>query len=151
MTISENVTMSKLGSFGRFGIVLPGLQNKNTGRWIEKLQIKCQSPLQKAQELSGGNQQKLVLAKSLAADCKILIVDEPTRGIDVGAKTEIHSLIDELAGSGKAVLLISSELPELINLSTNIIVFRQGRITGSLSREKASQEKVLRLMAGINN
>jgi ABC-type sugar transport system ATPase subunit len=80
-----------------------------------------------------------------------LIVDEPTRGIDVGAKAEIHSLIDELAGKGKAVLLISSELPELINLATNILVFRQGKIAGSLARNEVTQQKVLRLMAGLRN
>jgi ABC-type sugar transport system ATPase subunit len=119
------------------------------GKYFNQLRVKAASLNVSALSLSGGNQQKIVLAKALAAECDILMVDEPTRGIDVGAKAEIHSLIDELAGSGKAILLISSELPELINLSTNIIVFRLGKIVGELSREEASQEKVLRLMAGI--
>jgi ABC-type sugar transport system ATPase subunit len=99
--------------------------------------------------LSGGNQQKIVLAKWLAAHSRILILDEPTRGVDVGAKAEIHALIDELAASGNAVILISSELPEVLNLSTRILVLREGRIAGELTREKATQYAVMRLMAGI--
>ena len=99
--------------------------------------------------LSGGNQQKVVIAKWLARKLKVLIVDEPTRGVDVGAKAEIHGLIDELAREGCAVLLISSELPELINLSTRILIMREGRSVGELSREQANQERVVSLMAGI--
>jgi ribose transport system ATP-binding protein len=99
--------------------------------------------------LSGGNQQKVVLAKWLARGGKLLIVDEPTRGVDVGAKAAIHGLIDDLASKGLAVMLISSELPEVINLSTRILVMRDGSIAGELSREKANQESVLRLMAGV--
>ena len=99
--------------------------------------------------LSGGNQQKLVIAKWLAAQCRILLVDEPTRGVDVGAKAEIHGLMDELAQHGTAILLISSELPELLNLSTRILVLREGRIAGTLTRNEATQEKVLRMMAGF--
>ena len=99
--------------------------------------------------LSGGNQQKLVLAKWLAAQCQILILDEPTRGVDVGAKAEIHALIDELASRGAGVLLISSELPEVLNLCTRIIVLRQGRIAGELPRAAATQDGLMRLMAGV--
>ena len=99
--------------------------------------------------LSGGNQQKIVLARWLAAQSKILILDEPTRGVDVGAKAEIHALIGELAEQGAAILLISSELPELLNLSDRILVLRAGRIVGELARAEASQERLLRLMAGL--
>ena len=99
--------------------------------------------------LSGGNQQKLVLAKWLAARCRILILDEPTRGVDVGAKAEIHALIDQLAADGNAVILISSELPEVLHLSTRILVLREGRVAGELSREAANQAAVMRLMAGL--
>ena len=98
--------------------------------------------------LSGGNQQKVVLARWLAARCDVLLLDEPTRGVDIGAKGEIHALIDELAARGAAVLLISSELPELLSLSTRIMVLRDGRVAGELSRAEATQEAVLRLMAG---
>jgi ABC-type sugar transport system ATPase subunit len=152
MSAAENICLSVLEKIANFFRVIKRKEMlKVVDKYFNLLKVKAASVWVMALSLSGGNQQKLVLAKSLAADCKILMVDEPTRGIDVGAKAEIHSLIDELAGSGKAVLLISSELPELINLSTNILVFREGRITGSLSRDEVSQEKVLRLMAGINN
>jgi ABC-type sugar transport system ATPase subunit len=99
--------------------------------------------------LSGGNQQKIVLARWLAAQSKILILDEPTRGVDVGAKAEIHALIGELAEQGAAILLISSELPELLNLSDRILVLRAGRMVGEVARAEASQERLLRLMAGL--
>lgn len=150
MTAAENICLSVLEKISNFFRAIKKNQLLDVvEKYFNLLKIKAASFWVVAMNLSGGNQQKLVLAKSLAADCKILLVDEPTRGIDVGAKAEIHSLIDQLAGSGKAVLLISSELPELINLSTNILVFRQGKIAGSLARDQVSQEKVLRLMAGI--
>ena len=90
--------------------------------------------------LSGGNQQKVVLAKWLAARCRVLILDEPTRGVDVGAKAEIHALIDALAAEGNAVLLISSELPEIMRLSTRVLVLREGRLVGELPRAEVTQE-----------
>ena len=99
--------------------------------------------------LSGGNQQKIVLARWLAAKSKMLILDEPTRGVDVGAKAEIHALIGELAEQGAAILLISSELPELLNLSDRILVLRAGRMVGEVARAEANQERLLRLMAGL--
>jgi ABC-type sugar transport system ATPase subunit len=99
--------------------------------------------------LSGGNQQKLVLAKWLAARCRVLILDEPTRGVDVGAKAEIHALIGRLAAEGTGILLISSELPELVALSTRILVLRDGRLVGALERDQANQESLLRMMAGL--
>jgi ABC-type sugar transport system ATPase subunit len=100
--------------------------------------------------LSGGNQQKIVLARWLAARCRILILDEPTRGVDVGAKAEIHALIDRLAADGSAVLLISSEMPELLALSTRIVVLRAGRVVGALTRAQASEEAVAHLMTGVD-
>ena len=100
--------------------------------------------------LSGGNQQKLVLAKWLAARCRVLILDEPTRGVDVGAKAEIHALIGRLAAEGTGVLLISSELPELVALSTRILVLRDGRLVGELPRADADPESLLRMMAGLD-
>ncbi|HOE98065.1 MAG TPA: sugar ABC transporter ATP-binding protein, partial [Candidatus Sumerlaeota bacterium] len=96
------------------------------------------------------NQQKLVIARWLAARCDVLIVDEPTRGIDVGAKAEIHGLIDRVARDGNAVLLISSELPEVLNLSTRILVLREGQLAGELSRDAADQAALLRLMARLD-
>jgi ABC-type sugar transport system ATPase subunit len=100
--------------------------------------------------LSGGNQQKIALAKWLARECAILIVDEPTRGVDLGAKAEIHHLLDELACQGLGLLVISSELPEVMNLSRRIIVMRQGRMAGELARSDFSQPALMRLMAGLD-
>ncbi len=152
MNVAENICLSVLKKISN---LFRAIKKKKlldlVDRYFNLLRIKAASPWGATLNLSGGNQQKLVLAKSLATDCNILMVDEPTRGIDVGAKAEIHSLIDELAGKGNAILLISSELPELINLATNILVFREGRTTGFLTRDQVSQETVLRLMAGIQN
>jgi ABC-type sugar transport system ATPase subunit len=117
--------------------------------YFDRLRVRAPGTDAPTAGLSGGNQQKLVLAKWLAARCRILILDEPTRGVDVGAKAEIHALIDQLAAQGSGVILISSELPEILNLSTRIIVLREGRVAGELSREQASQEAVMRLMAGV--
>jgi len=152
MNVAENICLSILEKISNFFKSIRKIKLLEfVDKYFHLLKIKAASPWVQALGLSGGNQQKLVLAKSLATDCNILIVDEPTRGIDVGAKAEIHSLIDELAGKGKAILLISSELPELINLATNLLVFRQGKITGSLARDEVTQQKVLRLMAGLGN
>jgi len=99
--------------------------------------------------LSGGNQQKVVIAKWLALRPKVLILDEPTRGIDVGAKAEVHHLISELAAQGVAVLMISSELPEILGMSDRILVMREGRIVGDVARADASQEGIMRLATGV--
>src|SRR5690606_15642666 len=110
---------------------------------VEALAIKTPSVKQKARNLSGGNQQKVVIAKWLTADTDILIFDEPTRGIDVGAKSEIYKLLNELARQGKSIIMISSELPEILRMSHRIIVMCEGRITGALSAAEATQEKIM--------
>ena len=107
--------------------------------------IKTSGRDQLALHLSGGNQQKVVLAKWLAIKPKILIVDEPTRGVDVGAKKEIHAILDQLAGEGVAIIMISSELPEILGMSDRIIVMHEGQIKGELLRREATQEKILTL------
>jgi ABC-type sugar transport system ATPase subunit len=112
---------------------------------IERLAIRCSSPRQLVNNLSGGNQQKVALAKWLALRPKLLILDEPTRGIDVGAKAEVHALIDELAHEGIGIILISSELPEVLNMSDRIIVVAEGELVGELSRHEATQERCLEL------
>ena len=150
MSALSNTTLATLGKLARLGFIRrarrsasrPGPTSSGCG---------CAPPARTsiAAGLSGGNQQKLVLAKWLAAQCRILILDEPTRGVDVGAKAEIHALIDELAADGCAVILISSELPEVMHLSTRILVLREGRIAGELAREEATQAAVMRLMAGV--
>jgi ABC-type sugar transport system ATPase subunit len=117
--------------------------------YFRKLSVRAPSIETAVAGLSGGNQQKVAIAKWLARQAKLLIVDEPTRGVDVGAKAAIHQLVDDLAQQGVAIMLISSELPEVLNLSTRIIVMRQGKIVGEVPRQIATQENVLRLMAGV--
>jgi ABC-type sugar transport system ATPase subunit len=123
-------------------------------RWIadyfQRLNVRAASPEVPIATLSGGNQQKLMLAKCLMRRCRIILLDEPTRGVDVGAKAEIHRLIDELAAAGHAILMISSELPELLRLSTRIAVMREGCVAGVVDRADATQEKIMQLMAGCN-
>jgi ABC-type sugar transport system ATPase subunit len=116
-------------------------------RLSKRLRVKAPSVESITAGLSGGNQQKVALAKWLTRSCDLLIVDEPTRGVDVGAKAEIYQLLDEVACQGVAVLMISSELPELLNLSRRIIALREGFKTGELNYDEFSQEKLLHLMA----
>ena len=143
-----NFSLPTLSRFSRFGFVSAAREREEALRFFGRLRVKSSSLDAPVAELSGGNQQKVVLAKWLARHATLLIADEPTRGVDVGAKAAIHELLDELARSGVAVLLISSELPEVLNLSTRIIVLREGRIVGEMPRANATQESVLRLMAG---
>ena len=119
--------------------------------YFNRLRVRAPSPDAVVAGLSGGNQQKIVLARWLAANSRVLILDEPTRGVDVGAKAEIHALIGDLAAQGAAILLISSELPELLSLSRRILVLRAGRAAGELPREVATQDVLLRLMAGLGD
>ncbi len=149
MTASGNTTLATLGSLARLTFISHRAERAVARTYFERLRVRAPGLEAPTAGLSGGNQQKLVLAKWLAARCQILILDEPTRGVDVGAKAEIHALVDDLAARGSGVILISSELPEILNLSTRVIVLRQGRIAGELPRGRATQEAVMRLMAGI--
>lgn len=148
MGCSENISLAVLSQLSRGGLLDRSSERDLAAKSFGELAIKASSIEAPVGSLSGGNQQKVVLAKWLARKGRVLIVDEPTRGVDVGAKAAIHSLIDALARAGMAVILISSELPELLQLSSRIIVMREGRQVGGLSRDEADQESVLRLMAG---
>jgi ABC-type sugar transport system ATPase subunit len=148
MRTRENVSLPTLSRLARLGWVDRARERRTVGAFFDRLAVKATQETETV-ALSGGNQQKLVMAKWLAAGGDVLVLDEPTRGVDVGAKTEIHAWIDRLAAEGKAVLLISSELPELLNLSTRIVVLRAGRVVGELARAAATQDAVLRLMAGL--
>jgi ABC-type sugar transport system ATPase subunit len=150
MRARENTTLPTLESLARFGWVQRSAEREVAQSYIDRLRVRTHSMDATTAGLSGGNQQKLVLAKWLAAKSDILILDEPTRGVDVGAKAEIHAWIDRLASEGAAILLISSELPELLNLSTRLLVLRAGRLVGEVSREDATQDGLLRLMAGLD-
>jgi ABC-type sugar transport system ATPase subunit len=143
-----NTTLPTLQALSRLTFIRHRAERGLARSYFDRLRVRVSGLDALAAGLSGGTQQKLVLAKWLAAKCRILILDEPTRGVDVGAKAEIHVLIDELASAGTAVLLISSELPEVLHLSTRIIVLRHGRVAGELSRAEATQAGLMRLMAG---
>jgi ribose transport system ATP-binding protein len=118
---------------------------KTSREYVETLRIKTPSVAQTVKNLSGGNQQKVVIAKWLVKDCDILIFDEPTRGIDVGAKEEIYRLLNDLAQQGKSIIMISSELPEILRMSHRIVVMSEGRVTGTLDTGEATQESVMHL------
>jgi len=150
MNVRENLTLPFLNRFrGRVGIVRRGEERRQAEAAMRRLAIRAPGTETAVAALSGGNQQKIVLAKGTAAGASVLIVDEPTRGVDVGAKREIHELLARLAAEGAAILLISSDLPELLDLSHRVAVLRQGRIAAELTRAEATPEAVLRHMAGV--
>ena len=145
MTVRENATMCVHGRVSnRLGMIRAADERELTDRYIRELQIKVSDREQVVRQLSGGNQQKVVLAKWLAIRPKVLILDEPTRGIDVGAKAEVHRIVGELADAGVAVLLISSELPEILHLCDRVLVMHEGRLTGDFPRDQATEETVMR-------
>ena len=145
----RNTSLPTLGRLSRFGWIQRRRERRQTVALFDQLRVRTPGLDAVVAGLSGGNQQKVVLAKWLAAKPRILILDEPTRGVDVGAKAEIHALIGQLAAQGTAILVISSELPEVLRLSTRILVLRDGRLVGEVPREDASQDTLLRLMAGL--
>ena len=144
--VTANVVLSSLTErFARFGFVRKRAMRATARELVGSLRVKTPSVDQTVKNLSGGNQQKVVLAKWLARDCDVLIVDEPTRGIDVGAKEEIYALLNSLAGQGKSIIMISSELPEVLRMSHRVVVMSEGRITGELPAAQATQERVMHL------
>ena len=146
-SIKNNITLSILDRIARFGFV-PRSERATADRFAKELSIRGGNLSDPVSRLSGGNQQKVVLAKSLAREPSILLLDEPTRGIDVGAKSEIYRLIDDLAKEGKAILLISSELEEVLSMSDRIVVMREGHVTGEFERKEATQENVMTAATG---
>jgi len=145
----HNLSLAILRRLSRFGWLRRRAERSVATEYFDRLRVRTPSFDTVVAGLSGGNQQKIVLARWLAARATVLILDEPTRGVDVGAKAEIHALIGELASRGSAILLISSELPEILTLATRIIVLRAGRLVGEVAREQATQDRLLRLMAGL--
>ena len=142
--IRRNITLANLGGVSKATVIDDGREFKVANDYRQKMRIRCSSVLQPVVNLSGGNQQKVVLAKWLFADPEVLILDEPTRGIDVGAKFEIYTLMAELAAAGKCVVMISSEMPELLGLCDRIYVMNEGRFVGEFAGAEASQEKIMR-------
>ena len=144
MDVEANIVLASFHKFlGLLGVVNNGKTHATGKHYVQALTIKTPSLQQKVKNLSGGNQQKVVIGKWLTADTDVLIFDEPTRGIDVGAKSEIYHLLNELAQQGKSIIMISSELPEILRMSHRIIVMCEGRITGELTAAEATQERIM--------
>lgn len=143
LSVADNTVMAKLDDFVSGGIVNEAKIAAVTKEYVEKLDLKTPSIRQLVRNLSGGNQQKVVIAKWLVRDCDILIFDEPTRGIDVGAKSEIYKLMNRLAGEGKSIIMISSEMPELLRMSDRVLVMCEGKITGEIDISEATQEGIM--------
>ena len=149
LRVEQNIGLPTLARRSGFGWIRGRREVELAREYVRRLSVRPDDVRNDTATLSGGNQQKVVLAKWLAARCPVLLIDEPTRGVDVGAKSEMHALIDQLAHEGTAIVLVSSELPEVLNLSTRIMVLRSGHIAGELSREEADQGTVMRMMAGV--
>jgi ribose transport system ATP-binding protein len=143
MSVGQNMTLPSLREFSTAGYIRRGAENARAQSFVQQLSIKTPSLTHKVEYLSGGNQQKVLIARWLMKKLSVIILDEPTRGIDVGAKVEIHRLIDELAKGGLAVIVMTSEMPELLGVSDRILVMSNGRITGEFDQADATQEKIL--------
>ncbi|GAB0117993.1 sugar ABC transporter ATP-binding protein [Acidisoma sp. 7E03] len=144
-SVRDNVCLAILGRLQKWRVVSRAEEGRIARRYVQELRVRTPSIEQEVATLSGGNQQKTVLARWLARDAKLLILDEPTRGVDVGAKADIYAIIDRLAAQGSAILVISSELPEVLGLADRILVMQGGRIRGELPRDDATEEAILRL------
>jgi ribose transport system ATP-binding protein len=149
-SVEENLGLVTMRAATRGGLVDLKGQREAAARIAEQLGVRMAGLGQHVRTLSGGNQQKVVIGKWLLADTKVLILDEPTRGIDVGAKVEIYQLINELTAAGAAVLMISSDLPEVLGMSDRVLVMAQGRIAGELSADEATQDSVMALAVSTN-
>ncbi|MEK6570923.1 MAG: ATP-binding cassette domain-containing protein, partial [Bacteroidota bacterium] len=148
MSVKENISLPNLKTLLR-GVFIDRKKEKDaTSHYVDQLSIKTPSLAQPVEYLSGGNRQKVVLARWLFTKCKLLIFDEPTAGIDVGVKYEIYNIINQLAAKGIGIIVISSQLPELLGICSRLGVMCEGRLTGTLSREEATQEKVMTLATG---
>ena len=150
MGVGWNISFPIIRRLSKYGIVNTKTENEIAEKYKRRINIKTPSLMQRVINLSGGNQQKVVLAKSLAAESDILIFDEPTRGIDVGAKQEIYNLMCELANNGIAIMMISSDMEELLGMSDRIIVLCEGKLAGEVQREQFSQDYILDLASGTH-
>jgi rhamnose transport system ATP-binding protein len=150
MSITDNITIAVLDELTRHGWLCPEREYEVATKMLELLQIKAPTIFHPVSSLSGGNQQKVVVAKLLAARLRILILDEPTHGVDVGAKAAIHQIMSDLAREGFGILMISSEMPEILGMSDRILVMCEGRVSGILTREEATQEKLMEMAVNID-
>jgi ribose transport system ATP-binding protein len=148
LNVKDNISLPFLRDVSRAGLIQGGRERELAQRQCERLRVRTPSTLQEVGLLSGGNQQKVVLAKWLQHMPRVLVLDEPTRGIDVGAKSEIYALMDQLAGQGLAILMISSDLEEILGMSDRVLVMHEGRLAGEVARADLSEEAVMRLATG---
>jgi ribose transport system ATP-binding protein len=147
-SIADNLTLTKMKTFGRFGWIVGRRQNRITRRWVDQLRVKCREVTQPIGQLSGGNQQKVAIARLLEHPARIFLLDEPTRGIDVGSKAQIYQLIGELAAAGKAVVVVSSYLPELLGLCDTIGVMSRGELAAVRPRAEWTEAEIMRVATG---
>ncbi|WP_308419013.1 sugar ABC transporter ATP-binding protein [Virgibacillus oceani] len=147
-SIRENISLTNMKAISNNGVISSSKENKLINNLIERLRVKTTGAEQEVKHLSGGNQQKIVIAKWLGINPKLLILDEPTRGVDVGAKKEIYTIMNELTEKGVAIIMISSELPEILGVSDRIMVIHEGKIASILDKEDADQEKIMTAAAG---
>ena len=151
LSVGENMSLGALQRFTSLGFVKRRSERAEVNGFLASLLVRAQSSAQEVSSLSGGNQQKVVIGRSLMSRPRILILDEPTRGIDVVAKAEVHGTIDKLAHQGLAVLLISSELPEILGMSDRILVMRDGVLVGAVTRAEATEERLVAMAAGASH
>ncbi len=144
-SINQNITLSELDKFSKSGFINVSSERNKSKELAEKVDVRAVSIFDKVSSLSGGNQQKVAVAKALCSDLKLLVMDEPTKGVDIGAKAAIYEIMGNLAEQGMAIIVISSEMPEILGMCDRIYVMCEGRITGELSAEKATQEEILKL------
>jgi ribose transport system ATP-binding protein len=145
MSIRENMSLPSLCDYSKKGLIAKSAEKKLAGEQIDKMRIKVPDDSYTANTLSGGNQQKIVLGKWMSMNPRVIIFDEPTRGIDIGARSEIYDLMNELAGKGCAIIMISSDMEEVLGMSDRICVMHEGKLTGTLNREEFSEEAVMQL------
>ena len=148
LPVYQNASLASLGASPRWASSTSARSASAVQDYVDRFRIRTPSLFQQIKNLSGGNQQKVLLSRWLMRGLKVIVVDEPTRGIDVGAKSEIFALIDRLAGEGLAVVMMTSEMPELLGLADRIVVMAEGRITATMSRDEATQEKILNAAIG---
>jgi rhamnose transport system ATP-binding protein len=148
LSVERNATLPRRWSLSRLGLLLGSTERAATRRWTDRLQVKAARLTDPVATLSGGNQQKVVLAKWLSTEPRVLIVDEPTRGIDVGTKAEVHRLLSQLAADGVAILMVSSELPEVLGMADRVLVMHEGRLVSEIARDAATEESVMLAATG---
>ena len=147
-SIMKNISLANLGRISNGGVINKKKEQELVNKGIEELRIRCFGPQHECNNLSGGNQQKVIFAKWIYTNPKVLILDEPTRGVDIGAKKEIYNIINELAAKGVAIIMVSSELPEVLGMSDRVMVVREGEVRGILNKEEANQESIMTLATG---